>query len=196
MPISVLINRSEIEQYATMYFPGMEYTITEYADRRDTVHFTTAIGRTISLREMNGYDDSDFYATFLDGFGCIAEYQYASTRGWSYANYAERDATPEVMEKVRVIRRRQDITRRWAARKSYRQKRDEKLAKANLTMLELKKLERALSSRQSVEAIVKLLGQRLRSPFKKSMAKQIRDWLADPNPQFRTPLSAKQMQWV
>jgi hypothetical protein len=55
-----------------------------------------AHGKVVWMREMNGYNDSDFYATYLDGDE-FKEVMYASTRGWSYAAHADIDATPEVL---------------------------------------------------------------------------------------------------
>lgn len=57
-------------------------------------------GAVLSLREMNGYDDSDFYAlVWDDAAGAPKEVQYATTRGWTYNNGADVDATPEVLAK-------------------------------------------------------------------------------------------------
>lgn len=52
---------------------------------------TSHVGRVVHLREMNGYDDSDFYATVLGDDGKYTEVCYASTRGWSYWNGATID---------------------------------------------------------------------------------------------------------
>jgi hypothetical protein len=64
------------------------YLLTEY------------VGCVVSMREMNGYDDSDFYATVWDeASGSFKEFCYASTRGWTYPNGATIDASPELMAK-------------------------------------------------------------------------------------------------
>lgn len=56
-------------------------------------------GHVVGLREMNGYDDSDFYAVVWDAEAAAPkEVMYATTRGWTYNNSASVDATPEVME--------------------------------------------------------------------------------------------------
>jgi hypothetical protein len=52
-------------------------------------------GLVLATGEHNYHDDSDFYATVWDGQG-PREITYASTRGWTYANSATADATPEV----------------------------------------------------------------------------------------------------
>jgi len=65
---------------------------------------TRYVGRVISKREMNGYDDSDFYAYVQKDDGTFAEIQYATTRGWTYLNTAGVDATPEVIDAYTVWR--------------------------------------------------------------------------------------------
>lgn len=53
-------------------------------------------GRVIRTGEMNGYDDSDFYAVVQFDNGNFGRVEYATTRGWTYPNGAAADATPEV----------------------------------------------------------------------------------------------------
>lgn len=66
---------------------------------------TTHEGVVISLREANGYHDSDFFALVWDEENQkTTEVQYASTRGWTYPNWATPDATPDILEKVKVYR--------------------------------------------------------------------------------------------
>lgn len=65
-------------------YPGTLYLRTEY------------VGRVLGTWERNGYDDSDFFATVMEDDGSIRQVEYASTRGWTYANGASVDATPEV----------------------------------------------------------------------------------------------------
>lgn len=77
-----------------------------------------AKGCVVSLREMNGYDDSDFYATYWDEeSGTFKETCYASTRGWTYPCGASIDASPELVEKY--LEYREGLTRDYyAARKA------------------------------------------------------------------------------
>ncbi len=59
------------------------------------------VGVTLAKWEANHYDDSDFYAAVWDeATDSIKTVEYASTRGWSYPNYATIDATSEVIEKA------------------------------------------------------------------------------------------------
>jgi hypothetical protein len=51
--------------------------------------------------EHNWHDDSDFYAVVWDEeAGQTREIEYASTRGWTYHNYAVVDASDEVQAKA------------------------------------------------------------------------------------------------
>jgi hypothetical protein len=71
-----------------------------WPDMRGTfdVSFTGAV---LSTGERNGYSDSDFFATVWDdASGTVKTIDYATTRGWTYANSASVDATPEVREKA------------------------------------------------------------------------------------------------
>lgn len=54
-------------------------------------------GCVLATYERNGYDDSDFYAVVWTGT-YVQHIEYASTRGWSYCNHADVDATSEVIE--------------------------------------------------------------------------------------------------
>lgn len=58
---------------------------------------TTYKGCVLSLREANGYDDSDFFATVWDhAANEPIEIEYGTTRGWTYPNNATVDATDDV----------------------------------------------------------------------------------------------------
>lgn len=64
-------------------------------------HERTYEGAVLRLRERNGYDDSDFYALVWDEEQqATREIMYATTRGWTYHNGANIDATHEVIEKA------------------------------------------------------------------------------------------------
>ena len=79
-------------------------------------------GAVLQLRERNGYDDSDFYAVVWDEeHQCVTSTQYATTRGWTYPNSAQVDATDEVIAKARA----------WATERIYERaiRRDEAKAR-------------------------------------------------------------------
>lgn len=71
-------------------------------------------GLVVSLFERNGYDDSDFFAVVWNPEGQRCEtISYATTRGWTYANGAKIDASPEV---IAAARQWQDAQRsEWRA---------------------------------------------------------------------------------
>jgi hypothetical protein len=62
------------------------------------------------------YDDSDFFATVWDAAeGRTREIQYATTRGWTYPNWATIDATPEARESADVYHKAQHAKARKLA---------------------------------------------------------------------------------
>lgn len=66
---------------------------------------TTHVGRVLELREVNGYDDSDFYAVVWDDKANEPKkVTYATTRGWSYPNGAKVDADEATREKYAAWR--------------------------------------------------------------------------------------------
>lgn len=74
-------------------------------------------GLVLSTGEMNGYDDSDFYAVvWNEAAGHTERVTYASTRGWTYPNNATVDATEEV--KAKYAARCAAITAELRARKA------------------------------------------------------------------------------
>jgi len=74
-------------------------------------------GAVLSTREINGYNDSDFYAMVWDEKEQeVKRIDYATTRGWTYDNNARVDATPEVIEKAQrrmVERFKEDFKRKF-----------------------------------------------------------------------------------
>ena len=80
--------------------PGAVRSAYWSKEGRDIYTVETHKGLVVGLREMNGYDDSDFYATvWNEEKGAPEEIMYASTRGWTYPNGAAIDATDEVKAK-------------------------------------------------------------------------------------------------
>lgn len=60
--------------------------------------YQTHVGLCLKTFERNGYHDSDFYVTVWNPeTGKPEDIEYATTRGWTYANGASVDATPEVL---------------------------------------------------------------------------------------------------
>jgi hypothetical protein len=67
---------------------------------RDIFLKTSHEGLVLRTCEINGRDDSDFYAVvWSDATEAPERVTYASTRGWTYPCSASVDATPEVLAK-------------------------------------------------------------------------------------------------
>jgi hypothetical protein len=62
------------------------------------------IGKVLEEGEINGRDDSDFYAVVWDDeTGGTKRITYASTRGWTYPNSCTVDATDEIRAKYNEL---------------------------------------------------------------------------------------------
>ena len=94
---------------------------TKYGEHELFMH-ETHTGLVLDTGEVNGYDDSDFYAVVWNPETKAPErVTYASTRGWTYPNGATVDATDEVRaaykeycaERIRAERER--VAKREAA---------------------------------------------------------------------------------
>lgn len=66
--------------------------------KENTSEFVNAV---VALRERNGYDDSDFFATVWNGH-TFKEICYATTRFATDHMYASIDATPEIKAKYEM----------------------------------------------------------------------------------------------
>lgn len=70
------------------------------------------VGLVLQTGEVNGRDDSDFFAVVWNREKQQPErITYASTRGWTYANSAGVDATPDVLAEVAAHAERARIQR-------------------------------------------------------------------------------------
>lgn len=80
---------------------------TEHCGRMAPLYMITEhVGLVLDADgERNGYDDSDFYATVWNPEkGAPEQIVFATTRGWTYPNHAEADATPEVVAAFKAWR--------------------------------------------------------------------------------------------
>ncbi len=162
---------------------------------------TYAEGCVVSLREMNGYNDSDFYATYYDeATETFKQVCYGSTRGWCYPNGAAVDATEEIRALWEDEQLRRDRSYRISQKLRLRREQNEAARAAGFTgrMDPLfRKLAKGLNNRADTEKVLKLLGShranRLRSNFKKSCADQVLRWLSDERPHYTRPLSNRQL---
>ena len=206
MSIQLMITKGTAAETAASW--GLsQYTVhpvSEHADgpgstlheRYELIRFGE--GRVLATREMNGYHDSDFYVTYMTDSGAIVEKQYATTRGWTYLNGAREDATDDLRLEWRAqIARAQEADRKWRAEQA-EARRKELALQCKVSEEEIKKLVQAYAGQQGYfEQVVTLLKtNKFRSVFRKALCDQVRNWLKDPNPKYRQPLSAKQHYYI
>ncbi|UTU07998.1 hypothetical protein CcrC1_gp312 [Caulobacter phage C1] len=202
------------------------YRPSAFADR---VMAQTYKGCVLSLGEVNGYHDSDFYAIVWDEADqATRRIEYASTRGWTYDCGASIDATDEVKAAYAAYEEAQ-YRRRVEERERATQAKREEVAKAlAVDIAAIARLESAYGridprpiatsgrynnhysslsksfgfTRESntLDSIIALAisgkSGRLRNAFRKKMAEQVLAWMVDPTPQYPTPLSRKQLQYI
>lgn len=167
-------------------------------ERQGWTLYETHHGLCISEREANGYDDSDFYMLVWDPVARRPfETMFATTRGWSYPCMGSRpDATPEVLAAYDAWRKREARKAAVMHRRHQRQA-DAKLAReAGLAGREAVERLREAVGGAYMPALAKLLTAKLRSPFRQSLAAQVRAWLEDPSPRYPSPLSPRQLGYV
>jgi hypothetical protein len=160
-------------------------------------------GLCLADREMNGYDDSDFYMTVWNAeTGAPEEILFASTRGWSYPSYASYvDATPEVRAAYeayldKAAAERKALHRKAAAAKLRKLRTDvrERIGTGDRYVRALK-LRRRIGDRD-FGRLVTFLGRNLRSKFKLSLKGQALAWFDDAAPKYARPLSPRQWEAV
>lgn len=160
---------------------------------KDFVKVETYRGRVLSMFERNGYDDSDFYAVvWSDEQNKPINVEYATTRGWTYANGAQIDATDETRAKYENYIRRQQRMGRIAERNMMKRAAHE----MNLDLFAYKRLLRAYPSGLPDNLVKLMKVKKFRSNFRANLCKQVRDWCAEHAPKYVTPLSAKQLWYI
>ena len=191
--------------------PGANATFhKDYQQGTDVWTWPTHIGLCIRDREINGYDDSDFYMLVWDPIAKKAEeICFATTRGWTYPAYgSSADATPEVLAEYEAWKKQQARNSKAHHIRYWRKQRREIAAKTGLTVFQVTELLQVITgnkirrwfigapsgSEATFEAVIRLLATRkFRSDFRASMAKQVRSWLSEQSHRYETPLSRKQL---
>lgn len=162
------------------------------------VTYQTHHGLCIEDRERNGYHDSDFYMVVWNpDEGKPESIEYASTRGWCYPCYSSHaDATPEVMELYHAWRKKMDrrrhILSRWERRRTLNKLRDEMQLDSRV---DVQRLQQAVGD-YFFQYHKLLKTKRFRSDFRRSLADQVRRWIADPDSEYRRPLTNKQQNYL
>jgi hypothetical protein len=185
-------------------------TVTEIEEEGpfiDYVTYTSHVGLCLSEREMNGYDDSDFYMlVWNEEKNAPEEILFASTRGWTYPCYASSvDATPDVKIKYEAYKK----TRYEAAVKAERHNRAVKKAEFRkfahdaakaygFKAYRLYKLKKADIPSDQFERICALIrpNSKIRNTFKLDMRNNLVNWLATDKPKYALPFSYKQFQYI
>jgi hypothetical protein len=167
-----------------------------------TLTYQTHHGLCIAEYEQNGRDDSDFFMRVWNPVEKkIETLMFATTRGWSYPCFgSSADATPETMAAVNAhvayhTRRTDILNRRSRLHAGFR------MAKAmGITVAQFNRLQDAYGSfirNENFDRLYKLLTtKKFRSGFRAKCATQIREWLTDANPKYRTPISPRQFACI
>jgi hypothetical protein len=162
----------------------------------------THTGLCLEDHEINGHDDSDWYMVVWNPEKQEPErIEFATTRGWTYPAYGSKpDATPEVLAAYKAWLRKQERMQKCRKIREWRAYRRHVAAKGKLSMWDVMRLIAVYGTTDQFKRVAKLMiadGQnRLRNLFRKKMAKQVRDWLADPAPKYPSPFSRKQFNYV
>lgn len=193
-------NKVESIEFRGEYCPIGDYNRKDDIERGCVVVlYRTHHGLCLFERERNMRDDSDFFMTVWNPeTGEAEEHMFATTRGWSYPCFASAvDATPEVRAAYDVWKAAKDRLMRVQG-KLHRRKLDIELAKKmNLKNYHEVRRLKNMYDKDTFESIASLLKvKNFRSSFRESLAKQVRNWLSDENPKFRSPLSPKQLQYL
>ena len=174
-----------------------EFTITCHSTDgtpKDIIQYQYrhAIGAVIQTWEQNGYHDSDFCARYYNPeTGEFEVTTYASTRYPCSGCHAEVDADEEVRalwDALQEKRKEEDRQRRLA-------KRAQLCEDCRITEQELERLEYTYAGDMYDGCIRLLKTKKFRSDFRRSLDRQLRDWLSGRN-DYRYPFSRKQAQYV
>lgn len=156
--------------------------------------YETHHGLCVAEREHNMYDDSDFYMVVLDEeTDTFKEVMFASTRGWTYPCMAShRDAPKDLLD--RYLAEQQAKRDRIAEGNIERavNARAKLIAATGLSFEQVQRIE-ALDCGQRLMTFMAI---KVRSEFKKSLQQRIRDWSAEANPTYKTPLSPRQLAYA
>lgn len=175
---------------------GWKNAVCPNAYVRETHH-----GLVLGTGERNGYDDSDFTATvWNEDKQDVEVIVYATTRYPTYHLYARVDASAEVMERYRAsstykVRRMMVMARRQASKERFAFARmvgctPQAVVRFNTCPLHPTHRDRIIKLLTSFKA------GKLRSKFKMSLAQAVIDWMLDPEPKFKTPLSTVQLGYL
>lgn len=152
--------------------------------------FSYAHGKVIRCYENNQYHDSYFYAIVFDGEN-ESHIQYASTAYGCQGCHAESDASNELLNDFKKFKKKQDEENNLLQ--------IELLMQDGIPAYLCKRFHEKLKGFQirDKERFLNLLKtKKFRSEFRKSLFNQVKNWLLDDNPQYNSPLSPRQMNYL
>lgn len=157
----------------------------------------THVGLCLREREVNRYDDSDFYMTVWDVDAAQPkEIMFATTRGWSYPSFGSSvDATPDIVALYAAWLKNREAEKRKRARHTraivlMQQRRDLKAACAQFGANYWRLV--SLRRNDDFQELLRLFNPRVRSGFKRSLREQVIAWSKDTSARFAHPLSNRQ----
>lgn len=165
-------------------------------DKEHLIHTKTyAIGKVVSLRESNGYNDSDFYATYYDEEkDTFVTIEYATTRAWCYPNNASIDASPELMQKFKTWKTEQAKRYREAHYLIYLKDLLDRIG-YEIPLDWANKLLN-IPNEYRKPCITLLKTRKFRSKFRQSLRNQLGSWLNEEHPKYPLPFSDKQWGYL
>lgn len=156
-------------------------------------------GCCVAESESNSFHDSDFYmAVWNEEKQCAERILFATTRagcGKAFGSYV--DVTPENLAKYRAYGAAQVRKRRIEEKLQVRR---EAIALRKVvgfkTYHDVKRLMSVTPEEVDFKRVETLLTAKLRSSFRKSLKARIIKWVAEVTPSYKSPLSAKQWNYV
>lgn len=152
--------------------------------------FSYCHGMIIRTYERNQYHDSYFYAVVFDGKH-ESHVQYAATAYGCQGCHAQVDASEELLALYKEFKAKQHEEAVML--------RIEQLMKDGVPAYLCKRFNDRLDSFSCdrKESFLKLLKtKKFRSDFRKSLCIQLKNWLLDDNPQYDSPFSPRQMNYL
>lgn len=186
-------NSSEFPDGAYCPIGGYSYNSKQDIQQNNVIALSESHhGLCLYETENNYYDDSDFFMVVWNPeLKKTEKINFATTRAWTYPCYASRpDATKSVKAEYEVWLKYEERKQAILAKRKARQKMQAECRVMGITHLEYAK---AIGS-GLFDVIYSLLKvKKFRSTFRGSCARQVREWLANADAKFNTPLSKRQL---
>lgn len=186
-------NSSEFPDGAYCPIGGYSYNFNQDIQQNNVIVLSESHhGLCLYETENNYYDDSDFFMVVWNPeLKKTEKINFATTRAWTYPCYASKpDATKRVKTEYEAWLKYEERKQAILAKRKARQKMQAECRVMGITHLEYAK---AIGS-GLFDVIYSLLKvKKFRSTFRSSCAHQVREWLANADAKFNTPLSKRQL---